>query len=348
MKPFFRALGLLGAFGAGAAGLMAGAPAAAAADSAATFYRGQTIRLVVGYEAGAGYDVYARVFGRFFVRHLAGAPTLIVQNMPGAGSLNMANYLANTAPRDGATLGAASRSVWFEPLWGDTRARFDPRTLTWIGSINQDVSTCVMWHTSPVKTLADAERQGAVVGSAGAVSDSTIFPRILNGILGTKFRIVSGYKGTETVGLAMERGEVEGTCGATWATIKGARKDWIAGHKISIIVQLALAKHPELPNVALVTEAAKSESARQALELVFAPQAMGRPITAPPDVPADRVHALRAAFDATMKDPAFLAQAAKQKLEVMPLDGASVAALLVRVFASPPEVIAKVKALRGG
>jgi tripartite-type tricarboxylate transporter receptor subunit TctC len=318
----------------------------ARAATVESFYRGQTIHMLVGYEAGAGYDVYARTFGRFFVRHLPGTPSLITQNMPGAGSLTMANHLYAAAPRDGATLGAASRSIWFEPLWGNTQARFDPRELTWIGSINQDVSTCVMWHTSPIKTLADAQRRESILGSAGAASDSTVFPRLLNGILGTKFRVVSGYKGTETVGLAMERGEVEGTCGATWATIKGARKDWIEHDRINVILQLALTKHPELPNARLVVDAARTAEERQALELVFAPQAMGRPIAAPPAIPAERAAALRAAFDATMTDPDFLAAAAQQNLEVLPMDGAGVAELLRRVYASPPAIVAKVKELR--
>ena len=328
------------------ASLIAGAASAQPANDVAAFYRGQTVRMLVGYEAGAGYDVYARTFGRFFVQHLPGQPTMIVQNMPGAGSLTMANHLASVAPRDGATLGAASRSIWFEPLWGNTQARFDPRALTWIGSINQDVAICAMWHTSPIKSLADAQAHESILGSAGAASDSTVFPRLLNGILGTKFRVVSGYKGTETVGLAMERGEVEGTCGATWATIKGARKDWVEHDRINVILQLALTKHPELPNARLVVDAARSDAERQALELVFAPQAMGRPITAPPAIPPERAAALRAAFDATMKDAEFLAAAAKQNLEVLPMDGAAVAELLGRVYASPPAIVAKVKELR--
>jgi tripartite-type tricarboxylate transporter receptor subunit TctC len=327
--------------------LLTAATTGAFAD-AADFYRGKTLRILVGYGTGTGYDVYARLLGRHIGRHLAGAPTVVIQNMPGAASLTMVNYMYNVAPRDGSAIGLPARGLFIEPLFGNDNAKFEARKFTWLGSMSRDVATCFTWHTSGIATLDDAKKREVLVGSSGVNGSSHQLPTMVNAFLGTKFKPLLGYVDSAGVGLAMERGELEGYCSFTWASIKSARPTWIAQKQINILLQLSLTKHAELAQVPTAMDLAKDEAARQAFALVVGDQEMGRPVFAPPDVPAERVDALRAAFDATMKDPEFLADAARLSIEIDPIDARAVEQVLARLYATPQAVIDRVKEIYAG
>lgn len=321
-------------------------PASAFAASAADFYKGRSITMLVGYGPGTGYDVYARALVRHYERHIPGKPKIIVKNMPGASSLKMLNYLANVSKRDGSELGAPARGLFFEPLFGNKKAQFDPLAFTFIGSIGKATPLCFTWHTSGITSIAQAKKRTVVVGATGGPANSNIYPRILNGIIGTKFKIISGYKGSGAIGMAMERGELEGYCSFGWASIKSARKNWIAKKQINILLQISLKSHPELTKVPLVMDLVKKKADRQALELAFAQSEMARPICGPRDVPKDRANALRAAFLATMKDEKFRADAKKNAIEIDPISGKAVRDLIARVYATPKEIVERVIKLR--
>jgi tripartite-type tricarboxylate transporter receptor subunit TctC len=337
------AIKLLRALVAGLA-IVSAAGVAARAD-VADFYRGKNLRIFVGYGPGTGYDVYARLLGRHLAKHIPGQPGVVIQNMPGAASLTMVNYIYNVAPRDGTAIGLPARMLFVEPLYGNENARFEARKFTWIGSLNRDVAMCFTWHTSAVATIADAMKQEVLIGASGIGSGSYSFPQIVNAFLGTRLKSIIGYPDSAAVGLAMERGELEGYCSFTYASIKSARPQWLADKKINLLLQLTIHRHPELPDVPGVMDLAKDEASRQAFALVFADQEMGRPVFAPPDVPADRAAALRSAFDATMKDPEFLGDAAQTGTDIDPIDAKSVEQVLSRIYATPPELVERVKAI---
>jgi len=317
---------------------------AARADPVADFYRGRTVTLVIGYSAAGGYDTYARVVARHLGDHIPGHPAILPQNMEGAGSLRAANWLYNAAAKDGSVIGMVARGMAMEPLIGRSHAQFDSRKFSWIGSGTNEVSTCVTWHESAVKTWADALKIPFTVGGEGSGSDPDIFATVVRNVFGVKLRLVSGYPGSAEVALAIERREVDGRCGWSYSSLRQQRPDWITNKQVNILVQLALAKTPELPDVPLITDFATTERQRQILRLVFSRQAMARPFTAPPGIPADRKAALRKAFDETMKDPAFLAEAKQRSLEVNPVSGAEIDALIGDLYRSPPDVVAEVRA----
>jgi tripartite-type tricarboxylate transporter receptor subunit TctC len=317
---------------------------AAVAQPAADFYRGKTLTLIVGYSVGGGYDTYARVLARHMVRHLPGNPNIIVQNMPGAGSLRAANYLYAVAPKDGSVFGIFSRGMAMEPLIGTSATQYDSRKFTWLGSATNEVSVCALWHTSPVKNWGDMLAKPFTVGGEGSGSDPDIFSAMLRNAFGVKVKTVSGYPGSNEVALAMERGEVDGRCGWSWSSIKATRADWLAGKKVNVVVQLSLNKSPELQDVPIVTEFATTERQRQILQLILSRQVMGRPFTAPPGIPEDRKQALRAAFDVTMADAEFRADVTSRGLEVNPVSGAEVDRLMAQLYDTPPEAIAETKA----
>jgi tripartite-type tricarboxylate transporter receptor subunit TctC len=316
----------------------------AAAQSAADFYRGKTLTLIVGYSVGGGYDTYARVLARHMVRHLPGTPSIIVQNMPGAGSLRAANYLYAVAPKDGSVFGIFSRGMAMEPLIGSSATQYDSRKFTWLGSATNEVSVCATWHTSAVKNWGDMLVKPFTVGGEGSGSDPDIFSAMLRNAFGVKVKTVSGYPGSNEVALAMERGEVDGRCGWSWSSMKATRADWLAGKKVNVVVQLSLNKSPELPHVPIVTEFATTERQRQILQLILSRQVMGRPFAGPPGVPDDRKQALRAAFDATMADAEFRADVTSRGLEVNPVSGIEVDRLMAQLYDTPPEAIAETKA----
>jgi len=304
----------------------------------------QQTTIIVGYPPGASYDIYMRTFARHLGKHLPGNPTVVAQNMAGAGSLRAANFLFNAAPKDGTTIGMFARGLAMQPLLDAAGIQYDARKFNWIGSLTSDVSMVLAWHTRPFRTLDDAIRNEMIVAGTGSGADSVIFPYILNGVLNTKFRVITGYPGATDFLLAVERGEADGTAGVSWSSISAGKADWIAGKKINILVQLGLKKHPDMGATPLVMDYAKGDSDRGVLELIFARQAMAYPIVAPPGVPPERVAALRQAFAAVVKDPEYLADARKQHLETEAMQGAEIAALIERIYASPPTVIARARA----
>src|SRR6516165_7836594 len=292
------------------------------ARAQAQFFKHKSIDLYIGYSDGGGYDLYARVLARHLNKHVPGTPTIVPRNMEGAGSMRLANWLYSVAPKDGTAIGTVSRAAAFERLLGRPGIAFDARPLSWIGSANDEVSVCISWYSSGVATFGDLLQKELIVGAAGSGSDDDQFPRVLNGLFGTKMRVINGYPGGNEIVLAMERGEVNGRCGYSWSSIKTTHPEWLEGHKINLLAQFATSKHPDLPEVPLVTELATTDEQRSILRLILARQALGRPFLAPPEIPGDRVAALRAAFMETMKDPEFLADADKLKLEIRSLSGA--------------------------
>jgi tripartite-type tricarboxylate transporter receptor subunit TctC len=304
----------------------------------------QSVNLVVGFSPGAAYDIYMRTLARHIGRHLPGNPTVVPQNMAGAGSMRVANFLYNAAPKDGFTIGMFARGLAMQPLLDDQGVQYDARKLNWIGSLGTDVSMVFSWHTKPFKSLDDVRAREMVVGATGSGADSVIFPYILNGVLGTKFKVVTGYPGANDFLLAMERGETEGTAGVSWSTVSASKPDWVREHKINVLVQLGTKKHPDLGAAPLVLDFAKTESDRGVLELIFSRQEMAYPVVAPPGVPAERVQVLRQALAATVKDPEYLADAKRQTLETDAVSGANITALIERLYQSPPEVVARAKA----
>jgi tripartite-type tricarboxylate transporter receptor subunit TctC len=329
-----------------AAAALAVVPATiASAQSPAEFYKGKNVDLMVGYSAGGGYDVYARMIARYIGKHIPGNPTVVVKNLDGAGSLRLANALYNQLPKDGTVFGTVARGAAFDPLLGNKAAQFDASKFSWIGSANDEVSVCVAWHTSGITKIEETFDKELVVGGTGPSADTDQFPRIVNGVLGTKMKIVTGYPGGNDVSLAMERGEVQGRCGWSWSSVISTRKDWYDSKKINVLVQMSLQKHPDLPNVPLVLDLAKTPEQKQILTLVFARQALGRPFLAPPGVPADRLAALRKAFMDTMKDPEFIAEADKAKLEITPIDGEKVQQIVVDAYKVDPTIAKKTEEL---
>ena len=317
----------------------AAAPAAATATqdptaAAAAFYSSKTVRVVVGYAAGAGYDGYARTLAAHVGKHIPGKPTVIVENMEGAGSLKSANYLFTSAPKDGTVFGTFGRGLPASELLGETDIAFKSTQFNWLGSMNDEVSVCIVRSDSKTKTLQDAMTNNVRIGATGPDDDTGFFPRFLNSLLGTKFDLKIGYPGGNDINLAMERGEVEGRCGS-WSSIVSTRPKWIEDKFITILVQMSLAKHPDLPAPPLVMDLITNAEQRQLAEIVFSRQTMGRPFAIPPGVPAERVQALRDAFDKTMKDDAFLADAKKAKQELVPKSGKEIQAIVEKIFQTP-------------
>jgi tripartite-type tricarboxylate transporter receptor subunit TctC len=321
--------------------------ATAKAQSPGDFYRGKSIELDIGYSPGGGYDLYARLLARHLGAHIPGNPTIVPKNMEGAASLRLANYLNSAAPRDGTVIGAISRGAAFDPLLNENGAQFDASKFSWIGSANNEVSVCVALRSSGITSFDEVETKPLTIGATGVGDDTYQFPALTNAVLGTKFKIVTGYPGGNDVSLAIERGEVQGRCGWSWSSIVATRMDWVTSKKIVVLVQMSLSKHPDLPDVPLIMDLAKTTEQRQIFKLVFARQVMGRPFVAPPDLPADRLAALRQAFTATMEDKAFLADAARSKFEINPVDGKEIDALVREIYRTPPEVTKKAAAILG-
>jgi tripartite-type tricarboxylate transporter receptor subunit TctC len=312
------------------------------AQTPAEFYKGKNIELYIGYSVGGGYDLYARVLARHIGKYIPGNPTVVPKNMEGAGSLRLANWLAKVAPRDGTVFGTIGRGVPFDTLLGLPGPQFKATEFSWIGSANNEVSICASWGSSKITKIEDVFTTQMTVGGTGASDDTVQFPRVLSGALGMKLRIVSGYPGGNDVVLAMERGEVEGRCGWSWSTVVATHPDWVSEKKIHILVQLALEKHPDLPNVPLIVDMAKTTEQKQIIKLIFARQVIGRPYLAPPGIPKDRLAALRKAFMDTLADKDFLADAERSKLEISPVPGEKVESLMNEVYETPADVAQKV------
>jgi tripartite-type tricarboxylate transporter receptor subunit TctC len=311
----------------------------AGADSVEDFYKGKTLNLVIGYSVGGGYDLYARQLARHIGKYIPGRPTIIPQNMTGAGSLRAASYLYSAAPKDGTVFGTFGRTMATQPLL--STAPFDGTQFTWLGSVTNDVSTCITWHTSAVRTWSDMLEKPVTFGGEGPGADPDIFALLYKNVFGAKVKLVTGYHGTNDTTLAMERGEVDGLCGLSWSTLKSRHMQWIKEKKINIVVQAAFKKEPELGDVPLITEVTKTPEQRQILKLILSSQEMARPFAAPPGIPADRKAALLAAFEQTMKDPEFLSEAQKLNLDVNPVSAKAIDDLLAELYATPKDVLEK-------
>ncbi|MFL4979213.1 MAG: Bug family tripartite tricarboxylate transporter substrate binding protein [Xanthobacteraceae bacterium] len=324
-----------------AAGLLA-VPAAAQEDVAA-FYRGKTLRIVVGVAVGSGYDINARLLARHLGAHVPGNPTVIVQNQPGAGSLTMTNQLYAAGPFDGTAIGASFNGMPTTPLFQPAGARFDPVKFNWIGSTNRETQVTYLWHTAPAQSLADLERTEVIVGAQAPGSTQYDFPLLANHVFGLKFKIITGYESTPKIHLAMERGEIHGNGATNWSTLKALNSNWLEEKKVRVVAQWALKGHPELTGVPLILDSAKTDADRAALRLVIARLEYGRPFFMPPQVPTERVAAVRRAFDAAVKNPAYLAEAEKLKIDVDPLSGEEVANLVEQVSRTPAETVTRVR-----
>jgi tripartite-type tricarboxylate transporter receptor subunit TctC len=323
------------------AGLLMAAVPAAQADAIGDFYKGKTVTIVVGHEVGTGFDVYARVLQRHLRRHIPGNPNIIVQNMFGVGGVTAANWLYNTAPKDGTTIGTFVYTVPFEPLMGHSAARYEPAKFNWIGNIEEGMAVCGVSKAAGVKTFEQMRTTETVIGGAtltGALMRNALALRNLHG---AKMKLVGGYKGTASLKIAIARGEVQGVCGMLMSTITSAwRDDYEAGNFFPVI---QLSGNTRLEGIPNVDDYAKSDDDRQVHGLIFGAQAMGKLYAAPPDIPADRRDALRAALMATMRDPAFVADAAKTQIDISPMVGKDVEAFIARLTAASPGVIERVK-----
>jgi tripartite-type tricarboxylate transporter receptor subunit TctC len=318
-----------------------------AAQTPEEFYGRKPIRMLTGFGPGTGNDLYMRVLARHLGRHIPGHPVIVPENMPGAASLGMINYLYNAAARDGSVIGMPSRNLLTEPLFGNPQARFKASEFSWFGSLSRDTALCFTWHTSGVRTLDDAKRQEVLVGSTGQASNSFFFPRLLNSLFGTRFKAIIGYPDSGAIGIAMERGELAGYCSFTLAAIRSARPQWLADREINLLVQMTLRPHPDLPGVPAVTDLVSDPAVKRLLALVLEDQEMGRPLAGPPGMPPDRVQALRAAFAAVLSDADFLTDAKKSGVDVDgPISGEAVAKIVDELYATPGDIIERVKALR--
>ena len=316
------------------------------AQSPVEFYKGRNFEIVIGYAPGGSNDTYSRMLAQHIGKHIPGNPTVIARNMPGAGSLTVLNHIATVARADGLSIGTFDPQLLTAPLLGASNARYDVNKLNWIGSLVDSTNVCITWAQSGIATWDDLLSDKPITfGSTGPSAALYQHAAILKNMFGSKARIVSGYKGTAEVRLAMERGEVTGNCGDNWASLKGTAADLLKEKKILIPVQFAVVKHPELPDVPLVLDKAKTDEDRAALKLLLGAQASGRPYAAPPGVPADVVAALRAGFDKTMQDRSFLAFAKKVGLDLQPMTGAQVQDVIAEIYRTPPAAVEKAKAM---
>lgn len=340
-RAFALALVLLAAF-------VVGFPAARAQEATADFYRGKNVNLIVGYSAGGGYDTYARILARHLGRHIPGNPSVVVQNMPGAGSLKATNFLFNVAPKDGSTIATFSRGMAMEPLIGTSNVQFDSTKFAWLGSGTNEVSVFVVWHTSPVKTWQDMLTKDFTVGGEGSGSDPDIYALLLKNAFGAKLKLISGYPGTAEIAIALERGEVDSRASWSWSSLKTLRPQWITEKKVHFPVQLNFQKGAELQDVPAIMEFATTERQRQMLKLILSRQEMARPFTAPPGLPEDRLAALRKAFDETWADPELQAEMKVRGQEVNPVSGAALQKMVAELYATPKDVVEETRKAIGG
>src|SRR5215470_843976 len=309
-------------------------------------YAGKTITIVSSFGAGGGYTTYADLVARHLGAHLPGRPAVIVKTMPGAGGLNGTNYLANVAARDGSVLGVVPQTVAIAQALGQQGLRYDARAFNWIGRVNSNVEVEQAWHSAAVKTIEDARTKEIIVGGTGPDSSSVVFPRILNAMFGMKFKVVAGYEGVNMVSIAVERGEVEGMV-RPWSITKTVRPEWLREGKINLLVQYALARHPDLPNVPAVVDLGATQEQRQVLGLYASGSDIGRSIVAPPGVPAETVVVLRSAFMATMRDPALKADVARSGIDIDPLAGDALQEIVRQAVDVSPAVVALARSFSG-
>jgi tripartite-type tricarboxylate transporter receptor subunit TctC len=329
--------------------LIAFAPAPARADAVSDFYRGKELRLIISSSVGGGYDVYARLVARYLGQHLPGNPSIVPQNMPAAGGIMAANHLYSIAPKDGSVIGAIQNTVPFEPFFDNKQAIFDVAKLNWLGTPTTEVAMYLIYHTSKIKTLADAQRQEMIAGAAGAASTPAFYGRIFNQIFHMKARLVTGYPGQNEILLALEKGEVEAMPSPFWSSIKANRPTWYPEHKVRFLFQYGAQPHPELQGVPFALDLLTNEADKILLAAASAPLGLGRPFAAPPGVPAERVAALRDAMMATFKDPHFIADCEIQHLECSdPRNGAQLESLIRLAYATPERIRQRLAAILAG
>lgn len=316
-----------------------------AQPAVADFYKGKQIRLVIGLGAGEPYDVYARLLARHITKYIPGNPPVIPQNQPGAGSLNAINSIYNTAARDGTVIGTGHRFIPMMPLLNMDGAKFDPLEFTYIGSMNREIGVCIAMKEAGFRSIDDLKVREFVVGMTGAGAELTNLMGTMRSMLGLKLKVIMGYRTSSDINLAMERGELQGRCGASYSGLKIVRPQWLANKEVDILIQLGLTKEKDLPDVPLIGDLVSDAQDRQALELMLAPSEMGRPFLGPPKIPVDRVAALRTAFDASMKDSALLQEAEQQHLEIAPLTGTQMETLISRLYKAPLPVVERARSL---
>jgi tripartite-type tricarboxylate transporter receptor subunit TctC len=329
------------------AGILASVVIAGAAAAQTASYESKTLRMIIPSGAGGGYDTYARVLSAHLAKHLPGNPTVVNQNMPGASGMIATNWAASdAAPKDGTAILATYNALLIEPLFDNPQVKYDPRKFEWIGSISKQQQICVTWHTSPIKTIEQAKSREIIVSSTGATGNSSTMPKMLNAMIGTKFKVVTGYTTSESR-LAVERGEAEGICGLSYSTLKASNPDWIVNKRINVLVQTGTKPQEGLENVPLLINLVSDANTKKVLNLLSYPEDMGRPFFMPPGTPKEYVAAMRKAFDETMKDPAFIADAKKSRLEIDPVSGEEMAELVKAAFETPKPLIAEAAKYKG-
>jgi tripartite-type tricarboxylate transporter receptor subunit TctC len=311
------------------------------ANAADPYFKDKQIRLVVGSAPGGGYDAYGRLLAQYMKQHIAGNPTIIVQNMPGAGSLVAANYIYNVAPKDGTFIGAVNAMLATDPLVYPERVKFDPRQFRWLGSALRENHVGLVWHLTRVSSFDDVLRNELIVAGTGGATN--FYPLFVDSILGAKIKMIPGYQGTKQGMLAMERGEVGGNVGIGWASVKATNGNWLRDDKIRVFVQFGLKKHPELPDVSWIYDYARNDEDRAAMDLAFGNSEFGRPFIAPPGVPDEIVQILRDAFEDTLSDPEFRADAQKRQLDLEITRGTEIQSLIEKIYKTPPAVVERVK-----
>jgi len=316
--------------------------ASASADVGA-FYKDKTINLIISTGVGGGYDTTARVVARYMPKYLPGSPNIIPRNMPGAGNMLAANHMYNVAASDGTTIGTLAQAVFtLQPLQAPG-VKFDASKFFYLGSASVDNSTIYAWHTAGVKSINDVFQKELLLGATGVGSGSTVYPIVMNNLLGTKFKIVAGYKTSQEIDLAMERGEVQGRAGNNFQSLKANRPEWIPEKKVVFLAQIGLERDSDFPDVPLLTELAKTEEQRQIFKMFSIPVAIGRPFLTTPNVPQDRANALRNAFERVMSDPDFLSESSKANLDIKPTSGIELTRIVLDLINTPPDIVAKAK-----
>lgn len=319
------------------------------AQDSAQFFAGKTLRMVIGGSVGSGYDVYGRLLGRHIGRNMPGNPDVIAQNLQGAAGVVHANHMYNVAPRDGLALGAFNQNSLTEPLVGNKEAKYDAQKFIFVGSMNSETAVCLLRHDAQAKTFAEVFTTGVVLGAASRGGSLGSFATTYNNVLGTKFRIVTGYQGSPDISLAIKRKEVEGMCGQFWSTLEVQNPDWIDGKsEVRVFAQEGLRGRDDLnrQGVPLVYDFTRTSEQKQILQLLYAPLLYGRPFALPPGVPADRVAAIRAAFDAALEDKALLDEAKKSRLDIIPLSAAEMGKVIAELYTIPPDIVNKAEAAR--
>ena len=331
-----------------AAGILAAATLlwSATTTSAAEDFKGKQVKVIVGSGTGGGYDGHARLLARHMGRHIPGNPTFIVQNMPGAGSLAAANHIYNIAPKDGTVFGTTHRFVPIMPLLEMDGAKFDASKFTYIGSSDKEIGLCVAWHESGFKSFADVQQKEMIVGTTGAGAQLTTFYAALANVAGAKLKVISGYKSSRDLNLAMEKGEIQGRCGASYGSLKAEATTLLEDNKLNILLQLGLDSEPDLRGVPLLLDVVKDKNRyKDAFELLLTPASVARPFFGPPGIPQATADMLRAAFDASMKDPKLLAEAEQQRFRIEPTKGRDIQLIVARLYQAKPEVVALAKEL---